>query len=37
MHQALIQAQQMLGKPYRDLEYLLECFREVLIESGEAD
>lgn len=25
------------GKPYHDLEYLLECLREVLIENGEAD
>ncbi len=24
-----------LGKPYEDLEFLLECFREVLQESGE--
>ena len=23
-----------LGKPYEDLEFLLECFREVLMESG---
>ena len=24
-----------LGKPYRDLEFLLEAFREVLLENGE--
>lgn len=27
--------QQQLGKPYFDLEFLLECFREVLIENDE--
>ena len=26
---------QKLGKPYEDLEFLLECLKEVLIESGE--
>ncbi|MCE1199534.1 MAG: phosphoenolpyruvate carboxylase [Marinilabiliales bacterium] len=26
-----------LGKPYEDLEFLLNCFGEVLAESGEAD
>ncbi len=26
-----------LGKPYEDLEFLLECFREVLMESGEEE
>ena len=26
-----------LGKPYHDLEFLLNCFREVLIENGEEE
>lgn len=26
-----------LGKPYEDLEFLLNCFKEVLIESGEKE
>lgn len=26
-----------LGKPYHDLEFLLNCFREVLIENGESE
>jgi len=26
-----------LGKPYEDLEFLLECLREVVIENGEAE
>ncbi|GAB4402691.1 MAG: phosphoenolpyruvate carboxylase [Bacteroidia bacterium] len=29
--------QAQLGKPYIDLEFLLECFREVLLENGEAE
>ncbi|MEM1137410.1 MAG: phosphoenolpyruvate carboxylase, partial [Bacteroidota bacterium] len=33
---ALPLVKKKLGKPYFDLEFLLECFREVLIESGEA-
>lgn len=28
---------QQLGKPYFDLEFLLDCFREVLIENNERD
>lgn len=31
----LEQVKEKLGKPYYDLEFLLHCFREVLIESGE--
>ncbi|MDA0193955.1 MAG: phosphoenolpyruvate carboxylase [Bacteroidetes bacterium] len=26
-----------LGKPYEDLEFILECFRETLVESGEKE
>ena len=32
----LQQVQEKLGKPYFDLEFLLECLRETLIENGEA-
>jgi len=35
MTRVLEQIQQELGKPYRDLEFLLECLREVLLECGE--
>ncbi|MFN8437718.1 MAG: phosphoenolpyruvate carboxylase [Cytophagales bacterium] len=35
--QILSQTQQKLGKPYHDLEYLLNCFKEVLIECGEGN
>ena len=28
---------ELLGKPYRDLEFLLQCFAEVLQENGEAE
>ncbi len=29
--------QEKLGKPYHDLEFVLECFREVLIDCGEEE
>lgn len=32
---ALTITQEKLGKPYYDLEFLLTCFKEVLIENGE--
>ncbi len=32
----LADVKEKLGKPYQDLAFLMECFREVLIESGEA-
>ena len=31
------QVQQALGKPYSDLEFLLRCFEEVLVESNKQD
>ncbi len=34
---ALAIAKEKIGKPYHDLEFLLECFREVLLESGEEE
>jgi len=34
---ALQQVQEKLGKPYFDLEFMLECLRESLIENGEGD
>jgi len=37
MRKSLIEAQEKIGKPYHDLEFLLECFKEVLIENGEKD
>lgn len=37
MNTHLSKIQENLGKPYRDLEFLLECFSEVLIENGEAE
>jgi len=33
----LKQVQEKLGKPYIDLEFMLECLRESLIENGEAE
>ncbi len=33
----LKQVQQKLGKPYHDLEFLLDCLRETLTENGERD
>ncbi len=33
----LQQVQEQLGKPYFDLEFMLECLRETLIENGERD
>ena len=33
----LQQVQEKLGKPYYDLQFLLECLRETLIENGERD
>ncbi len=35
--QQLNTLKQKLGKPYFDLEFLLKCFREVLIENNETD
>ncbi len=29
--------QEILGKPYKDLEFLLECFSEVLVENNEPE
>ena len=37
MSEMLNEVKQELGKPYEDLEFILECFKEVLIESGEED
>jgi phosphoenolpyruvate carboxylase len=34
---ALAIAKEKIGKPYHDLEFLLECFREVLLENGEEE
>jgi phosphoenolpyruvate carboxylase len=28
---------ELLGKPYQDLEFLLQCFAEVLVENGETE
>jgi phosphoenolpyruvate carboxylase len=33
----LQQVQEKLGKPYFDLEFMLECLRETLIENGEGN
>ena len=35
MKSLLTKTQNLLGKPYRDLEFLLQCFVEVLEENGE--
>jgi phosphoenolpyruvate carboxylase len=35
--QILAKTQEKLGKPYQDLEFLLNCLKEVLIECGEAN
>ena len=35
MSETFLLVKQKLGKPYEDLEFLLECFREVLIENHE--
>ncbi|MCB0646079.1 MAG: phosphoenolpyruvate carboxylase [Saprospiraceae bacterium] len=37
MPKILADVKSKLGKPYNDLEYLLNCLREVLIENGEYD
>ncbi len=37
MNTHLNKIQETLGKPYRDLEYLLDCFSEVLEENNEPD
>lgn len=34
MNNVLTLVKQKLGKPYEDLEFLLECFKEVLLESN---
>ncbi len=36
MRDTFIEVKGKLGKPYRDLEFLLEALKEVLIENGEA-
>lgn len=35
--QILAKTQEKLGKPYHDLEFLLNCLKEVLIECGESN
>ncbi|WP_430971900.1 phosphoenolpyruvate carboxylase [Sunxiuqinia rutila] len=37
MDSVFIQVQQALGKPYRDLNFLLKCFAEVLTESNKQE
>ncbi len=37
MNTHLNKIQEILGKPYKDLEFLLECFSEVLNENNEPD
>lgn len=37
MHTPLNKIQEILGKPYKDLEFLLECFSEVLVENDEQE
>ena len=37
MKEILEEVKKELGKPYSDLEFTLECFREVLVESGEKE
>ena len=37
MNTHLNKIQEILGKPYKDLEFLLQCFSEVLEENNEAD
>lgn len=37
MSTTLTLLKEKLGKPYEDLEFLLECFREVLIENNEEE
>lgn len=37
MPKILADVKSKLGKPYYDLEYLLKCLKEVLIENGEED
>ena len=37
MNTPLNEIQDLLGKPYKDLEFLLRCFSEVLIENGEEE
>lgn len=37
MQTTLSLVQQTIGKPYKDLEFLLECFKEVLLESNNSE
>ncbi len=37
MSELLQEIQVQLGKPYKDLEFLLNCFKEVLEENGESE
>ena len=37
MHSLLKDIKKLLGKPYEDLEFLLQCFSEVLIENDESE
>ena len=37
MSNTLEQLKEILGKPYYDLEYLLEALKEVLMENGEEE
>ena len=37
MSEHFIKIRELLGKPYRDLEFLLQCFSEVLEENGEIE
>ncbi len=37
MNTRLNKIQEVLGKPYKDLEFLLECFSEVLVENNEPE
>ena len=37
MNTSLHEIQELLGKPYRDLEFLLQCFSEVLEENGKKE
>ncbi|MCP4520863.1 MAG: phosphoenolpyruvate carboxylase [Cytophagales bacterium] len=37
MSSTLALLKEQLGKPYQDLEFLLECFREVLVENDEKE
>jgi phosphoenolpyruvate carboxylase len=37
MEHLLSEIKSILGKPYKDLEFLLQCFSEVLIENNESE